>query len=56
MLVDGLVAEAAQSDDVFDRASGFAYIEQRLQSLSEILDGEVQRQVLDGTREQIQKW
>jgi hypothetical protein len=31
LLIDGLVAEAAQSDDVFDRDSGLAYVEQRLQ-------------------------
>jgi hypothetical protein len=56
LLVDGLVAEAAQSDDVFDRDSGLAYVEQRLESLAELMDGDLRRRVLEGAREQIEKW
>jgi len=56
LLIDGLVAEAAQSDDVFDRDSGLAYVEQRLQSLAELIDGDLRREVLEGAREQIEKW
>lgn len=56
LLIDGLVAEAAQSDDVFDRDSGLTYVEQRLQSLSDLVGADLQQQVLEGAREQIEKW
>ena len=56
MLIDGLVGEAAQSDDVFDRDSGLAYVEQRLQSLADLIGAGMQQQVLEGAREQIEKW
>lgn len=56
LLIDGLVAEAAQSDDVFDRDSGLTYVEQRLQALSELIGSNLQKQVLQVAREQIEKW
>jgi hypothetical protein len=54
--LDGLVAEAARSDDVFDRESAMLYIEQRLVSLSELIDKDLKRELCDGAREQIEKW
>jgi hypothetical protein len=56
LLIDGLVAEAAQSDDVFDSESGLSYVEQRLQALTDVVGGDSVRDVLEGAREQIEKW
>jgi hypothetical protein len=56
LLIDGLVAEAAQSDDVFDQASGLSYVEQRLQALAAIFGEDLQAPALEGAREQIEKW
>ncbi|MGE0688897.1 MAG: hypothetical protein AB7P33_19320 [Dehalococcoidia bacterium] len=56
LLIDGLVAEAAQSDDVFDRDSGLAYVERRLESLSGVIGADLREQVLEAAREQIEKW
>lgn len=55
-LVEGLVAEAAQSDDVFDQQSGLAYIDKRLMSLGTVLDDELRGQLSEGARERIARW
>ena len=55
-LVDGLVEEAAQSDDVFDRDSAIAYIEGRLSSLSDLIDEDLRRQLSEGARDRIETW
>ena len=55
-LADGLIAEAAASDDVFDHESAASYLEQRLRSLEELID-EPQRKELDGAlRMRIENW
>lgn len=56
MLIDGIVAEAAQSDDVFDRDSGLAYVELRLQQLADLIGPGARQEALDGAREQISQW
>ena len=55
-LVDGLVDEAARSDDVFDRDSALTYLERRLESLSDVIDGDLRREVSDMARDRIEHW
>jgi hypothetical protein len=55
-LVDGLVDEAAQSDDVFDRDSAVAYVDQRLHSLAELLDADLRRELSEAARDRIEHW
>jgi len=55
-LLDGLVDEAAQSDDVFDRDSAFAYIEQRLHALAEFVDDDLRRELSEAARHRIENW
>ena len=55
-LIDGLVAEASASDDVSDRDSAIAYVEDRLRFLSPMI-GEQQRQRLrQAIQERIASW
>ena len=55
-LLDGLVNEAAQSDDVFDIESALRYVEERLRSLSDLVDEDLRRELRDAATEQIEKW
>jgi hypothetical protein len=55
-LLDGLVDEAAQSDDVFDRDSALGYIDQRLLALSGLIDDELRRELSEGARDRIENW
>ena len=55
-LVESLVDEAAQSDDVFDRDSGLAYFEHRLQALAGLIDNELRDEMSVIARERIENW
>jgi hypothetical protein len=55
-LLDGLVDEAAQSDDVFDRDSALGYIEQRLLGLAGLIDDDLRRELSEAARDRIENW
>jgi hypothetical protein len=55
-LVSGLVEEAAQSDDVFDRDSALVYIDERLRALEDLLGADLRTQLETASREEIEKW
>jgi len=55
-LVDGLVAEAATSDDVFDRESAFEFVEARLADLAAWLNGEQASRLRNAVRGKIEAW
>ena len=55
-LVDGIVAEAAASDDVFDRDSGLEFATKRVENLSSALTGEQQARLLEAVRGKIEAW
>lgn len=56
VLAEALVAEVAESDDVFDKASGLTYLEQRLDALAEFVGPAVRLRLLDAARERIEQW
>jgi hypothetical protein len=55
-LIDGVVAEAAASDDVFDRESGLEFAVKRVDNLSSALTHEQQSRLLDAVRGKIEAW
>ena len=55
-LVDGIVAEAVASDDVFDRDSGMEFVHKRVEYLSNALNNEQQARLLEGVRGKIEAW
>ena len=56
LLVQGLVAEAAASDDVFDRESAVSFIRLRIAALSGvILEPEASR-LFEAVQEKIEAW
>ena len=55
-LIDGIVAEAASSDDVFDRDSGLEFVAKRVEYLSSALNDEQQARLLEGVRGKIEVW
>jgi len=55
-LIDGVVAEAAASDDVFDRDSGLEFAIRRVENLSSVLSDEQQARLLEGVRGKIEAW
>ncbi len=55
-LIDGVVAEAAASDDVFDRDSGLEFARKRVEYLSSALNDEQQARLLEGVRGKIEAW
>jgi hypothetical protein len=55
-LIDGVVAEAAASDDVFDRDSGLEFASKRVEYLSSALNDEQQARLLEGVRGKIEAW
>jgi hypothetical protein len=55
-LIDGIVAEAAASDDVFDRDSGLEFASKRVEYLSSVLNDEQQARLLEGVRGKIEAW
>jgi hypothetical protein len=56
LLVEGVVAEAAASDDVFDRESGLSFVQLRLQSLGAVLDDRQTSRLLEAVEEKIEAW
>ena len=55
-LVDGIVAEAAASDDVFDRDSGLEFVAKRVDNLSSTLTSEQQSRLREALRGKIETW
>jgi hypothetical protein len=55
-LVDGLVAEAAASDDVFDRASASDFVDARLSDLAPILTENQLARLRDAVNGKIEAW
>ena len=55
-LISGLVAEAAASDDVIDRASALIYLEDRLSFLGELLTREQRIRLGGSLRAEVAKW
>lgn len=56
LLVDGIVAEAASSDDVFDRDSGLEFAVRRVENLSSVLTEEQQSRLRIAVRGKIEAW
>lgn len=55
-LVDGIVAEAAASDDVFDRDSALEFVTKRFDNLSSVLTQGQQARLLDEIQGKIEAW
>jgi hypothetical protein len=55
-LVEGLVAEAASSDDVFDRDSAFEFVDSRLADLAAWLTPELATRLRGAVRGKIEAW
>ena len=55
-LVDALVAETADSDDVFDRESAIHYAELRLSVLRPVLSGGVLTRLQDAVVARLRDW
>jgi hypothetical protein len=55
-LRDGILAEAAASDDVFDRESALEFVTARLDDLSKWLSASQRARLLDGLRGKIDTW
>jgi hypothetical protein len=55
-LVDGLVAEAAASDDVYDRESAFEFLNLRIGDLHGWLSDEQRTRLLAALRGKIEAW
>ncbi len=56
VLVDGIVAEAAASDDVFDRDSGLEFVTARLDDLAKWLSESQRARLLEAARGKINAW
>jgi hypothetical protein len=55
-LVEGLVAEAAASDDVYDRDSAFEFIDARLRDFAAWLSNEQSSRLRGAVRGKIEAW
>jgi hypothetical protein len=55
-LTDGLVAEAAASDDVFDRESGLEFVNARVDELAKWLSEGQRARLLEAARGKIEAW
>lgn len=55
-LVDGLVDEAASSDDVSDRESAISFVESRLRSFEAVLPNDLRSRLLAALRAKIEAW
>ncbi len=55
-IAQGLVEEAAASDDVIDAASALAYVDDRLQTLGDLLTGEQSAALRAAFREATAGW
>lgn len=56
LLVDGIVAEAAASDDVLDRDSALTFVQLRLRSFAGVLSQEQASRLLGAVQEKIASW
>jgi len=56
VLIAGIVAEAAASDDVFDRDSGLEFARKRVEYLRSAMNDEQQARLLEGVRGKIEAW
>ncbi len=56
LLVDGLLAEAAASDDVSDRESALAFLADRLRFLGPLLSADQRAQVWDALLTKVAAW
>ena len=55
-LAEGILAEAAASDDVFDRASALDFVSARLEDLSKWLTDAQRARLTDSLRGKIEAW
>lgn len=55
-LTEGLLREAAACDDVTDRASALAYLEERLTFFGDLLDEEQRAELRARFREAVHRW
>ncbi len=55
-LIDGLVAEAASSDDVFDSESALSFLDSRLDFLDGLLSKEQRSRLNEALRGKIEAW
>jgi hypothetical protein len=56
MLVEGIIAEASASDDVFDRDSALSFVIARVEFLAPILDNRQRRLLLESLSSQVTTW
>ncbi|HLF72464.1 MAG TPA: hypothetical protein VI759_09970 [Dehalococcoidia bacterium] len=54
--VDGLLDEAAASDDVSDRDSAIAFVESRLRAFEAVLPDDLRSRLLEALRTRIDAW
>ena len=55
-LVEGVVAEAAASDDVTGQESAMSFVQLRLQSLTPVLEDKQAARLVEAVREKISRW
>jgi hypothetical protein len=56
LIAEGLIGEAAASDDVTDRASARAFLEDRLEFLSPLLTGQQLARLRAAVEKKIEAW
>ena len=56
LLVEGLVAEAAASDDVLDQDSALSFVQMRLETLTSVLDESQASRLFEAVRGKIEAW
>ena len=56
LLVEGLVAEAAASDDVLDQDSALSFVRMRLETLTSVLDESQASRLFEAVRGKIEAW
>ena len=56
LLVDGLVAETAASDDVMDRETGLSFARLRVDALPAVLSGSQAVRLYEAVRGKIEAW
>jgi hypothetical protein len=56
LLADGLIAEAAASDDITDRASALDFLHDRLRFLGDLLTDQQRARLLELLQSKIESW
>jgi hypothetical protein len=56
LVVDGLVAEAAASDDVIDRESALSFVRLRLETLESVLTQSQASRLVEAVQGKIEAW